>query len=81
MEKIASGQLDLAGLLPSQAIATFVEKPRVIIAGGYGTGKSVSLCTRMAYRMARTPFNRGIILRLHAADWSLVALAQVLPGS
>lgn len=63
-----SGQLDLAGLLPSQAIATFVEKPRVIIAGGYGTGKSVSLCTRMAYRMARTPFNRGIILRLHAAD-------------
>lgn len=59
---------NIGDLLPSQAMFCFAPQPIVAYAGGWGTGKSVALCARMAVLMAAIPNNRGFLGRLKASD-------------
>lgn len=82
--KPAGAQFELGQLLPSQAIFVFAPTWLVAYAGGWGTGKTVALCTRILKYVASEPFSRAAILRLHASDLRDTTLPiwdEVVPAS
>ena len=82
--KPPAARFELGNLLPSQAVFVFSPTWLVAYAGGWGTGKSVALCTRILQHVAKEPYSRGAILRLHASDLRETTLPiwdEVVPES